>query len=170
MGTRYRVTVERIDDVEGAQYETRETVLFEATLPRALRLASFAPDEIRAALMEEAGLDEWDVVPQRVMPGVDAAPPGVTATVFNAAGEVIDAVKAAEDRPKRKRRTKAEVEADKAREEAGQLAVDAAATAQVGEAADTVVEQVQADRWPDEAKAVLETEAPGEFFNPFTRV
>lgn len=134
MGTRYRVIVEQVDDVEGAQYETRETVLFEATLPRALRLASFAPDEVRAALMEAAGEDELAAHPQRFLAGIDrtvehepAAPIELRATVFNAAGDEISAAPqapaAAEqgETPKRKRRTKAEIAADKAREAAEAL-------------------------------------------------
>lgn len=165
MGTRYRVIVEQLVDVDGAQYETTDTILFETVSPSALALLRYAPTEVDAALREAAGLDEFGSVPQRIMFGIDSAPAGVTATVFNAAGEIISPAVAASTgdtvvvtaptepvaepvKPKRTRRTKAEIAADRLREAAEQHAADASATAQVGEAADTVVEQVQAARWP----------------------
>lgn len=58
MGTRYRVTVEQIDDVEGAQYETNETILFETVSPSLLSLLRYAPTEVDAALREAAGIGE----------------------------------------------------------------------------------------------------------------
>lgn len=127
MGTRYRVIVEQVDDVEGAQYETRETVLFETVSPNLVSLLRFAPAEVDAAL--RTALDDaepWDL--DRAAATVPVVPVGeLRAAVFNAAGDEISAAPQAPvgaepvDEPaptKRKRRTKSEIAADKAREAA----------------------------------------------------
>lgn len=131
MGTRYRVMVERVEDVEGAQYETRETVLFEAVSPNLASLIRFAPIEVEAALRGAAGLgdvESWDL--DRAVATVPT-PAGVTATVFNADGEEIPAAGAvpADERPveapKRKRRSRAQIVADEAAAEAAARAGEA---------------------------------------------
>lgn len=136
MGTRYRVTVERIDDVEDTQYETRETVLFETTSPSLLSLLRYAPTEVDAALRDAAGLEtvtEWERAPVPAEAWAAATnnpdPNALRVTVFDANGTVIgaaagsepatDEVVVAPPKQRKPRRSAAQKAAD---EEAARLA------------------------------------------------
>lgn len=115
MGPRFRVSVERIDDVDGAQYETRESLLFEATSPEPTRLAAYAADEVRAALLGAAGVAEGPH-PQVAAAAEYFAQYGARAAAAEAQAERVD--EPAPDKPRRTRRTKAQIEADRAAEQA----------------------------------------------------
>lgn len=109
MGTRYIVSVVKIEDVENAEnrYDTRDTTLFEATHVDAERLAQFAPIEVMAALRP-------DGVPSAVA-GEAARPKLATETVPAALVETAaGSADTEQEKPKRSRRTKAQIEADKA--------------------------------------------------------
>jgi pyruvate/2-oxoglutarate dehydrogenase complex dihydrolipoamide acyltransferase (E2) component len=158
MATRYRVVVERVDDVEGsAQYATNETLLFEVTHTNPERLVSFAPDEVRAALMEAFMYDGPDEAPVQYH---EPAPEGTVES-----GDPAPAP--AEDKPKRTRRTKAQIAEDRARELAEQVTTNDMDVRQVGEAADTVVEQLAAPATPEPVRPAGPAASPAAPYNPF---
>lgn len=186
MSTRYRVTVEQIEDVDGAQYETREIVLFEATSPSMDRLAAFAPVEVLAALGGVAGSLRVEVAPTAEEESAEPSPAEANREAM-LRDEAAEAAK-----PKRVRRTKAQIAADEAaaRQVAEVVVSNDQAVAQVGEAADTVAEQVVAQKLgymtPDgpvvedaEPSGVMSTPSPDAVvlaavppaapFNPFLR-
>jgi hypothetical protein len=127
MGTRYVVSVVKIEDVEGSEnkYDTKDTTLFEVTHVDPGRLIQFAGAEVVQVLATEGGVE----------PAVDAvpgAPKRETATelverVFVPSPEPEDTLPhdgpdthpTASETPKRKRRTKAEIAADNAAQAAG---------------------------------------------------
>jgi hypothetical protein len=168
MGTRYRVTVERLD-------ETTDTILFEATSVAAERLIGFAPDEVLAALVAEAQMGAAEAYPQRVVTGDS----GIVARVFDRNGEAITqasepAVEAEPAKPKRTRRSKAQIAEDEAAAQAAgarlQEAVNGAAerVEQVAEAA-APPQAVTPEPEPtpvDEPVAAPPTEGT---WNPFVR-
>lgn len=111
----YKVTVERVKYDDSGEWSRSET-LFEAASPNASRLVEFAPDEVHAALSAELG--EVNLIP-------DAIREHMTATLVPVEGHVAPLVEpaapaAGTEAPatRRKRRTKAEIEADRAREAA----------------------------------------------------
>lgn len=127
MSVVYRVTVEHTEyDDEGMS--VRSEMLFEAASPSAERLIGYAPNEVLAALETAATLDAAERSPLRVAQGpgdldelrsaVEANPHGLHVVPEPAGGE--------EEKPRRKRRTKAEIEADKA---AAELATQQQASA-----------------------------------------
>lgn len=126
MGTRYRVTVERIDDApENGEYSTRDTLLFEVTHQDPARLARFAPEEVLAALMEAAGV-ELNLPIVGMTPMTPAPENTVTVSIEPAGPEPHPSLQATADvhaaiaeGAKRKRRTKEEIAADKAAQELG---------------------------------------------------
>jgi hypothetical protein len=168
MGTRYRVTVERLD-------ETTDTILFEATSVAAERLIGFAPDEVLAALVAEAQMGAAEAYPQRVVTGDS----GIVARVFDRNGEAITGVattKAEPAKPKRTRRSKAQIAEDEAAAQAAgarlQEVVNGAAelVEQVAETMalrETVTPEPEAVPMPvDEPVAAPPTEGT---WNPFVR-
>lgn len=131
MGKIYRVFVIEQDDSTYDRFHMgsgapRERVIFEAAGADPERMLAYVPTEVAAALGEQIGL----AIPDRV-----TAAPAVPATVTEAPAAGVsseaDAMSAAltEDPPpvKRKRRTRAEIEADKAAAEAAALASQAGA-------------------------------------------
>lgn len=111
MGTRYVVTVVRVEDVEvgESRYGTRDTTLFEATHQDPTRLARFAPEEVLAVLAEAGGV-ELTIPAMGPMPDEPVA-----ATVQPTPGAVrfhSNATMAEAETPKRSRRTKAQKAAD----------------------------------------------------------
>lgn len=109
MGTRYVIAVMKVEDTEEGQYSTRDTTLFEATHADPARLARFAPEEVLAVLAEAAGV-EIAVPAVGLLPRPEMTPEEESAAEIPAP---------AEDKPKRSRRTKAQIEADKAAQAAG---------------------------------------------------
>lgn len=148
----YRVIVERIEISDAGDF-ARSTTLFKASSPSAGRLNGFAPAEVASALQ--------DVIAAEMAPAAEPAP----ASRSEDAPEPVGATATFDQaKPVRKRRTKAEIEADR-------LAAEGAAVAQVDEAADTVVEQMAAPlaAVPDLPPAApeLPQEAPAAPYNPF---
>lgn len=129
MGTRYVIAVMKVEDTEEGQYSTRDTTLFEATHADPARLARFAPEEVLAVLAEAAGV-EIAVPAVGLLPRPAWWRDGDTVSMDSGymaqAPEMTPEEKSAaeipaptEDKPKRSRRTKAQIEADKAAQAAG---------------------------------------------------
>lgn len=114
MGVVYKVVVMRVDSSQMLDPE----ILFEAGSPNAERLVRYAADEVLAALAEAA----FGEVPRRTMLGVD--PSDVPPLAEPVEGEPSDgeADPEAPAKPKRTRRTKAQIEADKKAAEAAAAA------------------------------------------------
>jgi hypothetical protein len=165
MSTRYRVSIERIEDTPDGQYSTQETTLFEATHQDPTRLARFAPVEILEALviagggqidtsiLESAGrVAKWAEggsfsVPMTGSSGLSLELPKV-AEEPPVTPEPEPATEGETEKPKRARRTKAQIAADKAAEELGYR--DAAHRAEVEASAPETAEAVrQASAMPE---------------------
>jgi len=188
----YRVLVIRQDAprranmLSSAMVEAAPEVLFEAAGPDAGRLLAFAPDEVAAALnavgFAEASRKATGLVDVEALAAVVAEEPDAPAVNppghFRPAGTPA----ATDPAPRRKRRTKAEIAADEAAaklaaQQAGADPATAAAVAQVGEAADTVVEAQLAQPVdepapeqhvePAPAPAPVAAAAPAVPYNPF---
>lgn len=129
MKTVYEVRVERkVYDDEG-NFVASET-LFSTESPRPERLLAFAPGQVEAALIDEADSDEAfrAIAALPKIPAVDTftneRPDGWEAPGDPVPGHV--APGPTEDKPKRTRRTKAQIAEDKAREAAAAAANAAA--------------------------------------------
>lgn len=123
MGTRYVVSVIRVEDDEGSdnRYITRDTVLFEATHTDPVRLARFAPGEVLEALaagIAVGGAPERAPVPigDEPDPAALVAPraPNVGEQAGAAMTAATEAMREALAPKPRKRRTKAEMDAARA--------------------------------------------------------
>lgn len=194
MGKIYRVLVVEQDDSKLGDYDHRnmsmipqQRVLFEAASPDAGRLLAYAPGEVATALTAAV----YAEVPQRVMTGpvVTEAPTIGVPSEADAMSEAIteDPPAQAVDEPvspdqpaaapvKRKRRTKAEIEADKAAALASQAGADPgpASEAAIAEAANEPAEVTPRledafSRVGEAARAVAPTVPPGDSppWNPF---
>lgn len=135
MGTRYVIAVMKVEDVEGSEnrYDTRDVTLFEATHTDPARLARFASEEVLAVLAEAAGV-EIDVPAVRLPPkpawwrdggavwmnsGYMAQAPEMSAEERAAAEVPEPAAGDGTPKAKRRRRTNAQIEADKVAQAAG---------------------------------------------------
>lgn len=184
MGVRYMVSVVRVEDVEGAEsrYATVDTTLFEATMGDASRLARFAPVEVLEVLAAEAGVSVAVVWPS---PGegvalVDVPPPAERTDSANLDGPTPEALAVEQAKPKRTRRTRAEIDAAKAASEARlngepeQSLVAEVAPEPAGESAPPAPAKVEQPAAPAEAPNPFMTQAPVASvasgpaqFNPF---
>jgi hypothetical protein len=183
MGTRYVVSVMKIEDVEGSEnrYDTRDTTLFEATHVDAARLARFAPVEVLETLATEGGVElAVDAVVQAPGPAETPkreTPAELVERVFAPGPEgalpqaVIDATVAAVEAPKRKRRTKAEIAADSAAQAAGFRDAAHQAEAERESHPSAGADPTAVFGWPAPTPSVAPepvAAAPAERFDPFS--
>jgi len=114
MGTRYIVSVVRVEDIGGSEnrYDTRDTTLFEATHTDPMRLARFAPAEVLEALGAGDATAYDSAAVQHMASAVGADPSAENQAALGAM--MPSAVAVTSEAPKRKRRTRQELADDDA--------------------------------------------------------
>lgn len=165
----YRVIVVRERMVRrgilgGAPVELPAEVLFEAAGPDPSRLLGYAPDEVEQALKAAS---EAPAEPERAAPLVDVEALAAGGVLSSSAAPVaVGETPAADDKPKRTRRTRAEIAAAKAAEQAG---AETPAAVTVPEPALVPQHAVAAVAEPAPAQQPAATPAavPGVAYNPF---